>query len=95
MLDFTREIKKEYLKDVYRYDFTNNTQKRTKTYEQNLQACMDRRHFYINKWNKLLEQASTKAQKDYCNSMINHLLYHYYGARFYLSGEGAKFNYRY
>lgn len=71
MRDYTRFLRNEKDKDIHLIWQHNNSKIAKRTPKQNEQAYHDKMNFYLNKWDKLLNKAETRAQKDICNRMIN------------------------
>ena len=73
MREFTKVLRAEREKDIKAISSHNNSKIKNRTLEQNEKAFEDRKRFYLDKWQKLREQAETVAQIDMCNDMLNRI----------------------
>lgn len=73
MRAYTKHIRTQYRADILRISQANNSKRRKRTPEQIQQADQDKKNFYLSKWNSLLEDATTAAQKDYCKRIIDYI----------------------
>lgn len=73
MLLQTKKYKSEYEKDIKNIYQHNNSKINARTENQNQQACRDKINYYMNKWKRYLLNANSKAQEEYCYSIISKL----------------------
>lgn len=73
MREFTRQLKNERAVDLHKIHSHNNSKIASRTPEQNEKAFWDKKRCYLDKWQKLREQAETDAQINICEDMLNNI----------------------
>lgn len=73
MREFTKVLREEREKDIVGIHAHNNSKIKNRTVEQNRQAFEDKKRFYLDKWNKLSNQAETVAQNNICVDMLDRI----------------------
>ena len=69
----TRRYKNEYSKDISRVTRNNHSKDTRRTPEERVQAAADKMTFYRNKWERMMAEATTTAQRNYCRGILNRI----------------------
>lgn len=73
MKEYTRMMKAEAQEDVRAIKTRNWSKWDNQTADERIQSIRDRRYYYREKWNRLWYSAETKAQKKYCDWVLENV----------------------
>ena len=77
MNEFTKKLYKEREEDLAKLRYRNNSKDEKRTAEQIRQSAKDQAKRYTDKWNRLLEQCETPAQKGICEDVLHRISIHF------------------
>ena len=77
MKEFTKKLYAEREEDIAKLRYRNNSKDEKRTAEQIRQSAKDQANRYTDKWNRLLEQCETPAQKEICEEVLHRIRSHF------------------
>ena len=77
MKEFTHKLYEEMEEDLAKLRYRNNSKDEKRTAEQIRQSAKDQANRYTDKWNRLLEQCETPAQKEICEDVLHRISIHF------------------
>ena len=77
MKEFTKKLYAEREEDLAKLRYRNNSKDEKRTAEQIRQSAKDQANKYTDKWNRLLEQCETPAQKGICKDVLHRISIHF------------------
>lgn len=77
MKEFTHKLYEEMEEDLAKLRYRNNSKDEKRTAEQIRQSVKDQANKYTDKWNRLLEQCETPAQKGICKDVLHRISIHF------------------
>ena len=77
MKEFTKKLYEEREEDLAKLRYRNNSKDEKRTAEQIRQSAKDQAKRYTDKWNRLLEQCETPAQKGICEDVLHRISIHF------------------
>ena len=76
MKEFTHKLYEDMEEDLAKLRYRNNSKDEKRTAEQIRQSAKDQANKYTDKWNRLLEQCETPAQKEICKDVLYRIRLH-------------------